>query len=207
MSAALPPLNANDIAVRLPDRRLVASVLAALALHLLLLGLIRMPPERAPSGLPPLILQWRMPLSHEAKAPEPDAAFRPPATGGRHDALSAPTTNTPGSGATAPNIENDGAPPAMPATAELLDSAHRLVRRYAHERLPGEQPPGAPLADRPVLPELDRALREPVAEEKRLASGIIKVTTAFGATYCLKPPPEISRSGPMEALAVPTTCP
>lgn len=89
----------------------------------------------------------------------------------------------------------------------VLDSARRLVRQFARERAAGASASDIVPPDRPALPELDRALRRPAAEEKRLANGIVKVATAFGTTYCLKPPPDLPRHGPADAVAVPTTCP
>ncbi len=61
--------------------------------------------------------------------------------------------------------------------------------------------------DRAVLPELDRALRKRPAGEERLGGGILRITTESGRVYCLKPPSDLVRDGPVEPLAVPTNCP
>jgi hypothetical protein len=57
------------------------------------------------------------------------------------------------------------------------------------------------------LPELDRALRKRSTGEERLGDGILRITTESGRVYCLKPPSDVVRDGPVEPLVVPTNCP
>lgn len=57
------------------------------------------------------------------------------------------------------------------------------------------------------MPALDRALRRPAAGETLLASGITRITTAAGTTYCMKTQSAAVRIDPLEPMAVPMTCP
>lgn len=61
--------------------------------------------------------------------------------------------------------------------------------------------------DQAALPELERNLRKCSVGEERLGGGILRITTESGRVYCLKPPADFVRDGPVEALAVPTNCP
>lgn len=57
------------------------------------------------------------------------------------------------------------------------------------------------------MPALDRALRNAEAGEERLAGGLIRITTKSGRIYCLKPPPDMARDGPVAMQSTPTNCP
>lgn len=181
------------------ERRVAASLAAALALHLLallMLGPIRRPTAPA-AAWPAVELRW-----HDA----PRAAVVAPV------AAAAPTSTAPASALAAAvageNLQDSsGAPAAQPAAADALVASARRLARALPQRLTGMPPQAPPLADRPFVDALDRALRQEAAGERRLAGGIVRVVTAWGSVYCLKPPPEFARGGPLEPLAVPTTCP
>jgi hypothetical protein len=91
-----------------------------------------------------------------------------------------------------------------------LESALRSAREFARENKPSRATPDAETvdaADRPVLPELARALQRKPSGETVFASGMMRVVTRSGTTYCLKPKEAFARDGPVEPLSVPTNCP
>lgn len=187
------------------ERRVAASLAAALALHLLallMLGPIRRPTAPAAAWPAPVELRW-----HDA----PRAAVvarAAQASAAQASAAQASTAQAPAAAAAGENLQDSsGAPAAQPAAADALVASARRLARALPQRLTGMPPPAPPLADRPFLDALDRALRQEAAGERRLAGGIVRVVTAWGSVYCLKPPPEFTRGGPLEPLAVPTTCP
>lgn len=90
--------------------------------------------------------------------------------------------------------------------AEIMASARAIGRETARAETWPSQDPGA-VEDRPILPQLDRALRRAAASERRLSNGLIRIVTAGGRVYCLQEPPDFARGGPAEMLAVPTNCP
>lgn len=100
-------------------------------------------------------------------------------------------------------------PTATQGTAELLDSAHGIVRQMARETAAQAHKPDQDAGrERPVLAPLDRSLnRKAAAGETRLANGILRIRTASGREYCLQPPPGYAAGGPVEALSIPTNCP
>lgn len=57
------------------------------------------------------------------------------------------------------------------------------------------------------MPALERALRRSAAGETLLASGVTRITTAAGTTYCMKTQSAAVHIGPLEPMAVPMTCP
>lgn len=180
-----------------PSRRLALSVLAALTFHAFILALPRPPAERALRTASPLTLQWRTPAS--SIAPETHAAAN--ALQGENG-----KTPAPASPRSAPASGEQGGPdarPSPPTSAELLESARRYLRQ-GPQRL-AAQP--APAEERPLLPALDRALRRQAAREEHLTDGSVRITTASGTRYCLNPPPDAARGGPLDPLAVPSICP
>lgn len=206
MRATLPRQNADDIFRRHGNGRLAGSVAVALALHLLLFGLIRTPGEPALRNASPLFLQWR-PLASSRAEDASGSNVEAPLPSTRGDSGSPEYSRQTGAEAAAalPAAGAGSERPAIPA-AEWADSARRMARQWVQEQ---ESPraPSMPLAERPVLPALARALRKEAPGETRLANGIVKITTAFGASYCLRTPPDFTRGGPLAPLAVPTTCP
>jgi len=205
-----------ELPLRYPDRscsrRMAACLLAALALHLLALSRIRLPVQPL-AGIPSM-LSVRLP-SRTVADPATTGAMRAIGSG---PPAPAPRSRPPGSpaasvtteqtvGTATPNVATGSPPATSPAAAQLIESARRLVRQYTREAVPGEKPLVSPLADRPAMPALERALRTRAAGDTVLANGTIRVRTAAGTTYCLQPPPDILRNGPFEPMAVPSTCP
>lgn len=199
---------------RAEDKRLALGVLAALLLHLLALSLIGTPYKSRPAQPPPLALHWSHAPSNAADTPSGEQYAKPSTriAPSNHTRLPASSQHAAVAVDKAPakaDSRNDTASPSSPTAAELIESSRGLARSAAREQqtyTPADDT--RPLLDRPVLPALERALAKRPVGEIHLANGLIKVTTASGTTYCLQqPPPELARSGPAEALAVPTTCP
>ena len=65
----------------------------------------------------------------------------------------------------------------------------------------------SPPEDRPILPQIDRALRHETPGERRLTNGLIRIVSTDGRVYCLQPIPDFARGGPVEMLSPPTNCP
>lgn len=88
----------------------------------------------------------------------------------------------------------------------LLASARRIAREETlkHPRPIGDK---TNAVERPILPQLAKALRRDAPGETRLANGMIKVVTTTGAVYCLKPLPKFALGGPVEPMIIPTNCP
>ncbi|NTV97447.1 MAG: hypothetical protein HGA75_18890, partial [Thiobacillus sp.] len=89
--------------------------------------------------------------------------------------------------------------------AALLSAARAIARESMPPSLPDRE--STLPADRPILPELARALRRETAGERHLDQGLIRVVNADGRSYCLQAPPGFARGGPTDALAVPSLCP
>lgn len=90
--------------------------------------------------------------------------------------------------------------------AALLEAARQIAHEDAlkHPTQPHEN---IRTQERPILPELARALRQEPPGETHLANGMIKVVTTTGAIYCLKPLPKFAQGGPVESMSIPTNCP
>lgn len=195
---------------RAEDKRLALGVLAALLLHLLALSLIGTPYKSRPAQPPSRTLHWSH-APNVADTPPGGQYAKPsariaPGTHARVPANSRPAAVTVDKTPANADSGSDTAFASPPTAAELIESARRLARSMAHEQQ-RSTPADDTLREHSVLPALERALAKRPAGETRLANGLIKVTTASGATYCLQTPPELARGGPAEALAVPTTCP
>lgn len=196
------------------DRRLAVCLFVALLLHLLAFGLIGSPGKSSPLSARPLVVRWASPPPSRI-AEEPDVAVGSDSSGKRPGVISRsdrqPRPGPSPSDADGTAIEP---PPAMghpvdrqpPAAVELMDSARATIREMAREQA-RHQPGNAMHEDRPVLAGLDRVLRKAKAGEERLADGLIRITTESGRVYCLKPPPDFARDGPVAMLSAPTNCP
>ncbi|WP_139379585.1 hypothetical protein [Zoogloea sp. LCSB751] len=221
---------------RAPDagavRRLGPYLLVAALLHGLAgLGL-RLPDPAGTQVPPPLRLSWSKPPSPAVvplRQQPSESSPEPVSTSGSRNLRGAvaiaparvprvaipeppaPAAVTPPN-PSAPAVE----PVRAPAGADLLEGARRMARDIGREAAREGGVSGSAVAvvratpsavDRAVLPELDRALRKRPAGEERLGGGILRITTESGRVYCLKPPSDLVRDGPVEPLAVPTNCP
>jgi hypothetical protein len=92
------------------------------------------------------------------------------------------------------------------SAAQLLESARWIIREEVKNAgrgaIKGDEHP----VDT-VEAKLAKALRAPSAGEKHLDGGLVKITTIYGVTYCLKATPDPLRDGPVEPISIPTTCP
>lgn len=186
--------------------RLVLSLLLALALHSAALYFLRFPVSSAIAGRKAVLEVVLL----TAPAP-PSAIFRDARRG---EAISGIVAPTPRRTELPPFPGEDGKPaPAslrefqpVVSAAQLLESARRIIREEVkntgRDEIKGNEHPADTVEAR-----LAKTLRAPSAGEKRLDGGLVKITTTFGTTYCLKAPPDHLRDGPAEPVSVPTTCP
>ncbi|MBS0348801.1 MAG: hypothetical protein JSR69_20325 [Proteobacteria bacterium] len=229
LGCALPQHGADGAALR----RLAPYLLLAVVLHVLLgLGLT-LPAPALRLEPPPLRLSWRVPspavVAQPVRPPASQSAPErvPPSRSPRSARETAPVRVppmimpvpavplAPPASAPATSVAD---PPRVPVGVDLLDSARRMARDIGREaamesrvgsRGPaaGRAAPAPAAIERAALPELERALRKRPAGEERLGGGILRITTESGRVYCLKPPLDVVRDGPVEPLAVPTNCP
>ena len=97
--------------------------------------------------------------------------------------------------------------PSPPSIESVFDSAKGIVRDEARRMAPSKAEE-TDVPDRPVLPELAKALKKQKAGETRFADGLIKIVTLSGKALCYTPLPDIvARGGPIEPTIVPTNCP
>lgn len=100
-------------------------------------------------------------------------------------------------------------PPRL-SMESLRDLARSTAREVARD-IPSLKEDGARIEDRPMLPELARALaRKQGGKTVRMevfTDGLMKIVTPSGSVYCLRPPPVNATGGPVEPLSVPTNCP
>ena len=193
-------------------------VLAALLLHGLLLGIPRHKILLPEPGRPALDVRWltipAMPDSEARLAVQPAPVSRDGAAPRRAAAVEAPplaSPRLPGSpapvaGVPAADAPGDGAP-AVPSGIELMESARRIAREAARSGPGRGEVVQGTVLERPALAPLARALTRRAASEQRLQDGTIRGMDAWGREYCLRPPPDFARGGPVEPMAVPTTCP
>ena len=105
--------------------------------------------------------------------------------------------------------------PSRPEPIPHLDieAAYAAARVLARDMPSGGVPrqdrfarADARLQDRPILPQLDRALQREVAGERMLTGGVMRIVSADGRAYCLQKPSDFARGGPVEATSVPMLC-
>jgi hypothetical protein len=201
--------------VRFPAGRLALFLVASAALHAALLFALRSSPVEQVWPVTPLQVRLTAPAERRSEAPmrlpaprEPIAASRVSSTPADRAAVAkapqvaAPPAGNPSSSGDAHSLRPV---PAVSLDA-LLDSARAIARDDARRhRMP--RPEDSDDNDRPLLPQLARALRREPPGETRFSDGMIKVVTASGSIYCLRPKPEFARGGPVDALSIPTNCP
>jgi len=194
--------------VKRDSARLSLFVAGALILHLILLSLVKIPPKTGSFPTQQFVFRWvRQPLDSAALAGTApgESLLHDGASGKRQGAATMPPSDWKG-----PPQEKSGHEETLhaphPSRTDLIESARKIIRQMTYEQ--GKQGQGASTPiDRPILPALDRALRERVAGEKRLVDGLIQITAESGRVYCLQAPPDFARGGPVEAMAVATNCP
>lgn len=190
------------------ERRLAIYLLASFALHVAVLSLARAPRQAADAATPPMVVHILPVPDREPEVARvtPPSRLRTTSAEARkpHAALPRPEHEE----ATAALQTHDGGTEAerpQPSAATLEDSAQRIARQIGRDL--GHRPPSAPPQERPILPELDRALARAVPGEQRLGQGIVKVTGRNGQVYCLKPPPQFGQETLTSSMYIPTTCP
>ena len=200
-------LDEGIVSAAFPLRRFVLFLLASAILHAILLVALRSSPAKRVSLAPRLEIRLVAPVERKSTAPAHLPSEQKVFTASRASRTQASRAGTlphvsPAESTGAGDIQS----PTLPkiSLGALLDSARRIIRD--DER---RHPPPAKMIDndRPVLPQLARALQREPPGETRFASGMIKVVTASGSVYCLRPMPEFARGGPVEPTSIPTNCP
>lgn len=194
------------------QRRLVLAFVVALGLHLLILGLIKLPVARIATPAPTMVLQWVTLPARKPRA-EPVVQTNKPARPATRQGRDAPIhrENKAAEESVTPTTvlqpKTESTAPVRLNPADLGATVRSVARELAHEQ--GAVAPAQPEnpADRPILPQLDQALGKPRPGVQRYESGLIKIVTAGGRVYCIQEQPNFARGGPAEPLSVPTTCP
>ncbi len=190
-------------------RRFAVSIAAALALHGLALSVLR-PPLRGNFSAAHAPLEVHL---LPAAAQQAEVHFSAPIPTLSHTRESRPgvlalsrTGGSPAVSAVAPESSaphQDNQAEAPPPAIRYREAARAIIREEARRPAEGPAPP-------PVeTPEarLARAWSGPPPSEKHLDGGILKITTRWGTTYCIKPPDHAHRDGPGEHYAIAVTCP
>lgn len=187
-----------------PSRLPLPYLLLAVALHALVL--LNLPAQRTAASAPPQPLQgqWHRspifspPSTLAASAGQPARRW----LGSAMPAAPAPQPLVPHP-PTAEPPPNNGHLLADQARAQIRqDSRQQSAYRQAHTLGFLET------ASREIPTALGQAMHKAAPGEKRLANGIIQVSTAAGTTYCLQASSELrQRDTPMPLTVVPSTCP
>lgn len=199
------------------QHRLALAFLAALGLHLLILGMIKLPVTRIVPPVPSRVLQW-VDLPIVKPQPEPVDRMNKPARPETRRGKIAPVNRenevasdklVRESGATviSPQPGTEFTAPARLNPLDLSATARSLAREMAHEE--GSLAPAQPdnPTDRPILPQLDQALGKQRPGVQRFEGGLIKIISTSGRVYCVQEQPNFARGGPVDPLSVPTNCP
>lgn len=174
----------------------------ALAILLHALALVTWP--RAPAVPAPTPLALVVHLAAEGPPPAAPASARgvvPPTPRGRPpNAAPSPVRPDP------PAAPLPPFPAARVAAGDLIAAAHTLLRQESRRRGADPMAP-APLPAAGPGPR-DRAPAPGGIGERLVAPGVLQVSSASGAVYCLQRPPEIAnRDGPVAVHAIPLLCP
>jgi hypothetical protein len=191
-----------------PMRRLALSLVLALALHGMALYGLHFSASSVPAG------RQRVLKVVLLSAPAPSSAnFDDARRGASISGTVAPSPRR-AVPLQLPGMDEQPAPTPlqesqpMISAAQLLESARRIIREEAKSK-PGQGVAKGSeyLVDDTVEAKMAKALRAPIAGEKWLGDGLVKITTTLGTSYCLKAPPDLLRGGPVDPISVPMTCP
>jgi len=199
------------------QQRLALAGLAALGLHLLILGLIKLPVARIAPPVPSMVLQWvdlpivkpqAEPVDQMNKPARPETRRGKDAPINRENKVSSDKAiRESGATTNSPQPRTESTAPARLNPLDLSATARSLAREMAREEGPvAPAQPDNP-SDRPILPLLDQALGKQRPGVQRYEGGLIKIISASGRVYCMQEQPNFSRGGPVDPLSVPTNCP
>lgn len=193
--------------------RLAPFFLIALILHVVLIGMMHLPRRVAfasASALEVRLVPAQPPhmdiAPHSAsKYSRQNTGATPPLKTTRPASTTQQQSRVDGS-READRSENTTNPLPRFSLESLRDSVRRIVRDEARHLPPPTADYG--LADnRPILPELARALARKEASVMQFADGLIKVVTPSGSVFCMRPTPTFAKGGPVEPTSIPTNCP
>lgn len=189
-----------------PVRRLALSLAVALAVHGLALYVVRAPNHPSFAARRTLLEVALLPaVPSGASDSRPAAPSVSPAKAARQVGAQPMPANVEAELAAPPApLSLPAATPleAPPGAARYREAARAIIREEARRAAP---PPAVPL-DTPEA-RLARAWNGPPPSEKRLDGGILKITTRWGTTYCLKAHDESNPGGVGERYAIGVTCP
>lgn len=171
----------------------------ALAILVHALALVTWPRAPAvPARTPPALVVHLAAEGPPSPAPASARGVAPPAPrGGRPIAAPSPVR---------PDLPVAPFPAAGVAAGDLIAAAHTLLRQESRRRGADPMAP-APLPAAGPGPR-DRAPAPGGIGERLVAPGVLQVSSASGAVYCLQRPPEIAnRDGPVAVHAIPLLCP
>ena len=193
-----------------PLRRFVLFLLASTVLHAILLVALRSSPVKQVSLVPHLEIRLVAPAERKSTAPTYLPSEQKVFAASHVSPAQASRAGTPPHASRTDSARSSDIPSSPPlpevSLGALLDSARQIVRDDEHRHPPPRQESLID-NDRPVLPQLARALQREPAGETRFANGMMKVVTASGSVYCLRPMPGFARGGPVEPTSIPTNCP
>lgn len=202
--------------------RLSLAFLAALGLHLLILGLIKLPVTRITPPMPSLVLQW---VDLPARIPQPEtimqkskptrletrrvemATVQRENEAGKREMISEQAVKEPGAATIPPQPKTEWSAPIRLNPVDWKATARSLAREMAREEAGAAPAQPGNLVDRLILPQLDQALKKPAPGVQRFEGGLVKFITSSGRVYCVQEQPNFARGGPVDPLSVPTNCP
>jgi hypothetical protein len=130
------------------------------------------------------------------------------ARAGTGRSVATPARSPSGDGAE-PNVRSEESTPHGEPYPVLASEVMEQVRRTARdeairiERTKSRQA-SASAAPSDARADPSQPLRGP--RERQFADGSVRIETAWGTSYCLKPPPEFARGGPGDGVTGPTNC-
>lgn len=211
------PIYPNTVTRAFPSRRFILFILLSLALHAVLFSLPQPSSTTPHSIIRELEVRFAAPAERTilpaAEKPSTRKTFSanvPPAPATKREHPAAVTTKlhdpTPYRELDTQRMPVRTSTPNTVSITALMESARKIARETGSVQSSQAQAI-ANVFERPILPQLARALRREPPGETRLANGMIKVVTTTGAIYCLQALPKFAQGGPVEPMIIPTNCP
>lgn len=219
------PPTKSDYMPEIRHWRLVPSLLLSTVAHIFVIFFLPISPIIPYAPLPTPTLKVRLvpaiqpqentlgPLSNDAPRPETKSIkpfIKSQPISPKHKQtlhIEAPKNMAPASVSLQHPAATESSAPPLISTRSFLDSVKNIVRDEAR-RIPPSKEEEPSIGDRPVLPELAKALKKQKVGETRFADGLIKIVTPSGRALCWRPLPEIvAHDGPVKPTIVPTNCP
>jgi hypothetical protein len=92
----------------------------------------------------------------------------------------------------------------------IMESAREIARQEAHQLEENEPSKDLKEKDNIISAAIGNAFKQPeISRQQKIksyADGMIEVTNTDGSKYCITPPQNFQRGGPVEAQSIPMTC-